>query len=109
MYARKALISCAIAAACALPAVSHADYTVIQSNPPVTVYEPGPTARDWVPGYWRWEGGRQVWVEGHFVSTTPAYREGNVVVYRDPDYYRPYRYRERDEEHHWWNRRHDDD
>ena|SRR5437016_6320412 len=106
MFARKIVISCAIAAAaCALPAVGYADYAVVQVSPPAPVYEPVPPPREgytWAPGYWRWEGDRQVWVSGHWAGDR-AY-----LVYRDRDYRDRY-YRDRDEEHHWWRRHHDND
>lgn len=50
-------------------------------------------ARYWVPGYWAWDGYRNIWVEGHW------------VVERRENYYPP-RYREErhHREYHHWHR-----
>jgi hypothetical protein len=28
----------------------------------------------WIPGYWRWNGARHVWVAGYWVHARPGYR-----------------------------------
>ena len=105
MTVRKTLLLSAIVAVCALPAVSYADFTVIQTgppviqtNPPVPVYEQVPAPREgfvWIPGHFRMDGDQQVWISGYWQ--------------RDPNYGVIIRERYRDEEHHWWNRHHRDD
>lgn len=49
--------------------------------PPVPI-APAPQ-RVWMPGYWAWNGYRQVWVEGRWVLQQPA------VIITQPVYPRP--------------------
>lgn len=39
--------------------------------PPPRYYAP-PVQRVWVPGYWTWHHGRQVWVDGRWVKERPV-------------------------------------
>jgi len=58
-----------IAAALA-PQASQAGELIIGVAPPAPRVEVIPAARVgyvWSPGYWRWYGGRHVWVNGYYV------------------------------------------
>lgn len=46
--------------------------------PPVQVLPAPQPVRVWVPGYWAWDGYRNVWVEGRWVLQPPT------VVYARP-------------------------
>jgi Spy/CpxP family protein refolding chaperone len=41
-------------------------------TPPQPRYYAPPVQRVWAPGYWTWHHGRQVWVDGHWVTRTVA-------------------------------------
>ena len=50
---------------------------VMVAPPPVRVEEYGPPPSPgyiWLGGYWRWEGGRHVWVAGHYERPHPHER-----------------------------------
>jgi len=52
------------------PATSQARELIIGVAPPPARVEVIPAARVgyvWSPGYWRWSGGRHVWVNGYYV------------------------------------------
>lgn len=36
----------------------------------------------WVPGHWRWNGRRHVWIGGHHVASRAPVHRGPAVVYR---------------------------
>jgi hypothetical protein len=67
----------AIVAAAAAGAVSPAfardavSFSVSVGPPPPRVeYVPAPRAGYvWAPGYWNWNGGRHVWVNGHYLRS----------------------------------------
>jgi len=44
----------------------------IYFGPPQPRYYAPPVQRVWAPGYWTWHHGRQVWVDGHWVTRTVA-------------------------------------
>ncbi|MDR3750277.1 MAG: YXWGXW repeat-containing protein [Terracidiphilus sp.] len=52
-----------------LPAVALAQVSIRIGPPPVVVERPGPPPERgfvWINGYQRWDGGRYVWVPGHY-------------------------------------------
>ena len=66
------------AAAASLPAVGQVNFSIDIGTPPppprvVTAPPPRP-GFVWVPGYWRWDGRRHVWTDGHWVAARPGYR-----------------------------------
>ena len=67
-------VLCATLAVSALatPMISSARVFVdIDVAPPAPQVEVVPAARVgyvWAPGYWNWEGGRHVWVKGHYIA-----------------------------------------
>ena len=61
----------ALACGIALPAAAQVYGGIyVQTAPPQPVYETVPSAPGpgyyWVPGYWRWNGYRYVWVHGYY-------------------------------------------
>ena len=66
-----------IAPAMVTPAAAQVDLNVsIGVPPPAPVYEAVPAPRAgyaWAPGFWRWDGGRHVWVGGHWMAERPGY------------------------------------
>ena len=51
------------------PAASNAQVVIRIGPPPVVVERPGPPPERgfvWIRGYQRWDGGRYVWVPGHY-------------------------------------------
>jgi hypothetical protein len=88
---KKILLAAALAAgyiACAIPAVAQVSGGIyVQFGPPAPVYEPAPPPPPapyyvWVPGYYRYDGGRYVWVGGRYAR--PPYRGAAWV----PGYWR---------------------
>ena len=81
MSARNVVILCALIAGgvVALPAVSHAQVSLsvnIGVPPPPPRVEAVPPPRSgyvWAPGYWRWEGRRHVWMDGHWERARPGH------------------------------------
>ena len=45
---------------------------VYYAPPPPPRYYAPPVQRVWVPGYWTWHHGRQVWVDGRWVKERPV-------------------------------------
>ena len=61
-----------------LPALSQAGVAIdLDIAPPVAVVETPPPAPQpgyvWAAGYWNWEGGRHVWVPGHYMAPHPGH------------------------------------
>jgi WXXGXW repeat (2 copies) len=75
-----ALILPVAAAALLLGAMAPAHSQVgidIQIAPPVPRVIVAPPPRPgwvWGPGYWRWDGQRHVWVDGHWMRERPGFR-----------------------------------
>ena len=87
MNRRNALGAVLAIAALGMPIVSSADkIIVIERAPPAPREEVVVTRRGyvWVPGYWRWDGRRHVWVKGHLVRARRGY------------HWTPHRWEERD-------------
>jgi len=69
-----------LAGGVALPALSQADRLAIDLNiaPPAPQVEAPPPPPQpgyvWAAGYWNWDGGRHVWVPGHYIEPRPGYR-----------------------------------
>ena len=68
----------------------------VQTAPPAPIYEAVPAAPGtgyyWVPGYWRWNGYRYVWVHGHYVYPPyagAAWHPGHWVHSPNGWYWRP--------------------
>jgi hypothetical protein len=73
------LASLLLAAGALTPALSQAGVAVdINVAPPAPVVETPPPPPQpgyiWAAGYWNWEGGRHVWVPGHYMEPRPGYR-----------------------------------
>lgn len=60
-----------IAPAAVTPVAAQAFGVWIGTPPPPRYYAP-PVQRVWVPGYWTWHHGRQVWVDGRWVKERPV-------------------------------------
>ncbi|MEP6942176.1 MAG: hypothetical protein ABI981_04535 [Betaproteobacteria bacterium] len=70
------LVAAALGAGLAAPALAAVTVTV-GTPPPAVLVEPVPAVRHghvWVPGYWRWNGNKHVWVKGHHVAARHGYR-----------------------------------
>jgi YXWGXW repeat-containing protein len=77
MFTRK-LLFCALIAlsSAAMPAAAQININ-IGVAPPAPRYELVPAARSgyvWAPGFWRWEGQRHVWMDGHWLEARPGSR-----------------------------------
>lgn len=73
------LASLLLAAGVLTPALSQAGVAIdINVAPPEPVMETPPPPPQpgyvWAAGYWNWEGGRHVWVPGHYMAPHPGYR-----------------------------------
>jgi hypothetical protein len=73
------LASLLLAAGALTPVLSQAGVAIdINVAPPAPVVETVPAPPQpgyvWAAGYWNWEGGRHVWVPGHYMEPRPGYR-----------------------------------
>jgi YXWGXW repeat-containing protein len=61
----------------AAPVISYGGVAIeVEVAPPPVQVEVVPAARVgyvWAPGYWTWEGGRHVWVSGHWMRERLGY------------------------------------
>ena len=79
MRVRTELLSLVLLAAgsIAAPCISYAGVAIdIDVAPPPVQVEAVPPVRAgfvWAPGYWSYEGGRHVWVGGHFIHERRGY------------------------------------
>jgi hypothetical protein len=66
-----------VAPAMVTPAAAQVDLNVsIGVPPPAPIYEAVPAPRMgyvWAPGYYRWDGGRHVWMAGHWMEERRGY------------------------------------
>jgi len=70
------LVAAALGAGVAAPALA-ATTVIIGTPPPAVLVEPAGPPRHgqvWVPGYWRWNGNKHVWVKGHYITARHGYR-----------------------------------
>ena len=79
----KFVMLCGLAAAIALGAVASPPASArvavgvaigVASPPPRVERVVARPGRAWIPGYWRWNGGRHVWVGGYWTRARPGYR-----------------------------------
>jgi len=65
----KKIALAALLAVALIPLPSNAQVSIRIGPPPVVVERPGPPPDRgyvWIGGYQRWDGGRYVWVPGHY-------------------------------------------
>ena len=68
---------CVVRGSVAVPAPAVYVDTVAVAPPPPRVEVIGVAPQPgylWLGGYWNWEGGRHVWVAGHWEAPRPGYR-----------------------------------
>ncbi len=73
MTRNQLLATLIVATSMAVPALGEArTYVDVDIGPPVVRVETPPPppqpAYVWAPGYWRWDGYRHVWIEGHYIA-----------------------------------------
>jgi hypothetical protein len=64
---------------------------VVPVAPPLVVVEAPPPPRVgyvWAPGYWRWDGARHVWSQGHWEQVREGHRYKPAAWHRDGDNWR---------------------
>ncbi|MCA0249492.1 MAG: hypothetical protein LCH93_23010 [Proteobacteria bacterium] len=69
--AAASFLTVALGTAAVAPASAQSFGVYIGTPPPPRYYAPPPVQRVWVPGYWRWHHGRQVWVDGRWRGGPP--------------------------------------
>lgn len=61
-----------------VPALARVDVDLyVGARPPAARVEVIPEARPgyvWAPGFWRWEDGRHIWVDGYYQPARHGYR-----------------------------------
>lgn len=73
------MLSCSLIVfgALVMPAFAQVEFNIgIEMAPPPARVVVLPAPRPgfiWAPGFWAWEGGSHVWVEGHWVEARPGY------------------------------------
>ena len=81
MKVRSLLVACALGAAIAGGATAANAQVYVQAAPPAPIYEAVPGSPGagyyWIPGHWRWNGYRYVWIRGHY-----SYRPYAGAVWR---------------------------
>lgn len=79
MHVRTRLLSLLLIAAgtVAAPIASYGAVVIdVNVAPPPVRIETAPPPRVgfvWAPGYWHWEGGRHVWIAGHWIHERRGY------------------------------------
>ena len=86
------LITLGAAAWMPLPSMAETSFSlVINSAPPPPRFENAPAPRRgyvWAPGYWNWDGGRHVWLAGHWEAARDGYQYQSGEWIRDGGGYR---------------------
>lgn len=68
--AAASFLTVALGTAAVTPASAQSFGVYIGRSAPAPYYAP-PVQRVWVPGYWTWHHGRQVWVDGRWRGGPP--------------------------------------